>query len=66
MNQLLFSFQGVGNGNSYNESMSVHDDGYTLFLEPLGFTTFGQQKDKKLTFDGAAEFFWTLFVDKLR
>lgn len=66
MNQLLFSFQGVGNGNSYNESMSVHDDGYTLFLEPIGFTTFGQQKDKKLTVEGAAEFFWTLFVDKLR
>ena len=66
MNALLFSFQGVGNGNSYNESMSVRDDGYTLFLEPVGFTMFGQQQNKKLTNEGAAEYFWTLFVEKLR
>ena len=63
---LYFSFNGVGAGNSYNESMSVRDDGYTLFFEPLGMSRFGQEVNKKLTFEGAAEYFWSLFVERLR
>lgn len=63
---LYFSFNGVGDGNSYNESMSVRDDGYTLFFEPLGMSRFGQAVNKKLTFEGAAEYFWSLFVERLR
>lgn len=63
---LFFSFDGVGNGNSYNESMSIRDDGYTLFLEPLGMSQLGQQRDKELTHEGAAECFWSLFVERLR
>ena len=38
---LFFSHDGVGDGNSYNESMSVRDDGYTLYLEPIGIAHFG-------------------------
>ncbi len=63
---LFYSFDGVGNGNSYNESMSIRDDGYTLFLEPMGMAQFGQQRDKELTHEGAAEYFWSLFVERLR
>ena len=63
---LYFSFNGVGDGNSYNESMSIRDDGYTLFFEPLGMSRFGQGVNKKLTFEGAAEYFWSLFVERLR
>ena len=64
---LYFSFNGAGDGNSYNESMSVRDDGYTLFFEPLGMSLFFQQEvSKKLTFEGAAEHFWSLFVRQLR
>jgi hypothetical protein len=63
---LFFSFDGVGGGNSYNESMMVHDDGYTLFLEPMGMAQLAQQVDKELTREGAAEYFWSLFVERLR
>ena len=63
---LFFSYDGVGNGNSYNESMSIRDDGYTLFLEPMGMAQSGQQRDKELTHEGAAEYFWSLFVERLR
>ncbi|PUB78700.1 MAG: hypothetical protein DBO99_05865 [gamma proteobacterium symbiont of Ctena orbiculata] len=63
---ILFSFSGIGHGNSYNESMSVGDNGYTLFLEPMGMAHFGQDKDKELTHDGAAEYYWSLFIDRLR
>lgn len=62
---LLFSYDGVGNG-SHNESMSVGDDGYTLFLEPLGIPFLGQQHDRHLTMEGAAEYFWSLFMERLR
>ena len=63
---LFYSFDGVGNGNSYNESMSIRDDGYTLILEPMGMARFGQQRDKELTHEGAAEYFWSLFVERLQ
>ena len=62
---LLFSYDGVSNG-SHNESMSVGDDGYTLFLEPLGIPFLGQQQDQHLTMEGAAEYFWNLFMERLR
>lgn len=63
---LLFSHNGVGNGNSFNESMSVDDNGYTLFLKTMGMAHFGPDRDKELTYEGAAEYYWSLFVDQLR
>ena len=64
--ELFFSDNGVGNGNSYNESMSVRDDGYSLYLEPMGITYLEQQQETELTHDGAAEYFWNLFVERLK
>ena len=63
---IFFSHAGVGDGNSYNESMSVGDDGFTLHLEPLGFSHPSHQGSGALTFEGAAEYYWTLFVKQLR
>ena len=63
---LLFSYDGVGTGNSYNESMSAGDNGYTLFLEPMGVAHFGQDRDKILTHEGPAEYYWSLFIERLR
>ena len=65
-NELYFSFDGVGDGSGYNESMSVADEGYTLFLEPLGMAHFGQHDGSALTMEGAAEYFWNLFIERLR
>ena len=63
---LYFSFNGAAVG-SYNESMSVSDDGYALFLEPLGMARFfAQREDPSLTMEGAAEYFRSLFVGRLR
>ena len=63
---ISFSYDGVGSGNSYNESMSVRDDGYNLYLEPMAMAHFGQRHDSELTHEGAAEYFWSLFVERLR
>lgn len=55
---LYFSFNGVGDGTGYNESMSVSDDGYALFLQPLGMAhAFARQTDPALTMEGAGEYF---------
>ena len=63
---LYFSFSGVA-GGSYNASMSVSDDGYALFLKPQGMAHyFMQQEDPALTMEGAAEYFWSLFIERLR
>ena len=63
---LMFSYNGVGNGNSFNESMSVSDNGYTLFLEPMGMAHLGQGRDQELTYEGAAEYYWDMFIERLR
>lgn len=60
-----FSTNGVADG-SFNEWMSVSDDGYTLLLEPAGMAHFGQRDGSALTMQGAAEYFWNLFVNRLR
>ena len=64
--EVSFSYNGVGDGNSFNESMSVRDDGHTLYLEPIGMTHLVQRKEPKFTHECAAEYYWGLFVSKLR
>ena len=63
---LYFSFDGVGSGNSYNEPMAAHDNGYTLFFEPMNMTHLAQWMDKELSHEGAAEYYVSLFVERLR
>ena len=63
---MYFSSDGVGHRNSFNESISVGDDGYTLHLNPMGMAWVGEQRGAKLTYEGAAEYYWQLFVEKLQ
>jgi hypothetical protein len=63
-NQIFYSAVRIGNG--YNESMSIGDDGYTQFVTPMGMPMFGELRDKKLTQEGAAEYLWSLFIERLR
>jgi hypothetical protein len=52
--------------SSYNESLSVKEDGYTMFLKPMGMSFRHQLKDPKLTFEGAAEYLWEMFIEPLQ
>ena len=63
---ILFSHSGLGGENSYNESLSIEDDGFSLFLKPMGMARMGQDNDKLLTPEGAAEYYWSLFVGRLQ
>ncbi|MEO5990178.1 MAG: toll/interleukin-1 receptor domain-containing protein [Ferruginibacter sp.] len=55
--------------SSYNENLSLDDDGYLLYLKPSGMSGFGsllsRTENKILTNEGAAELFWTIFIEPL-
>ena len=48
-----------------NEAVSVKADDQMLYFEPMGLQSHGRDK-QKLTFQGAAEFFWDLFIRPLQ
>jgi hypothetical protein len=52
--------------NSYNESLSVQNDGYTMFLKPMGIAFRHQPQEAQLTLEGAAEYLWGMFIAPLQ
>jgi hypothetical protein len=48
-----------------NEAVYVKADDQSLYFEPIGMQSYGQ-KHEKLTFQGAAELFWNLFIQPLQ
>lgn len=53
--------------NQYNESLSIESDGYSMHLKPIGVSILGGMGDKKeLTQEGAAEFYWSLLIERLQ
>lgn len=65
--QILFSHSGRTR-NSYNDSMSIEDDGTSLGLKPIGFPSGLKAVDRNqlLTQEGAAEYYWSLFIEPLQ
>jgi hypothetical protein len=51
--------------NSFNESMSIVDDGYSLFLQPIGMAHLAGS-NQQLSFEGAAEYFWEMLLQYLQ
>ncbi|MEY3761099.1 MAG: hypothetical protein RIR39_2590 [Pseudomonadota bacterium] len=62
---ITYSASGLGQRNSYNESMSVKDNGNMLGLEPLGMGM-SQSIKKLLTHQGAAEYYWSMFFKPMQ
>ena len=52
--------------NSSNESLSVDADDQMLFLTSMGMSSFGREREQKLTQEGAAELLWGLVIDPLQ
>jgi hypothetical protein len=63
---IAYSQSGEAPRNSLNESLSVVDDGYTLQLKPLGMQMFGERREDALSQQGAAEYYWGLFIRPLQ
>jgi hypothetical protein len=53
------------NDSTFNHMLSSTDDGYSLYFQP-GFGGSYDDKDKHLTFQGAAEYLWALFIEPLQ
>lgn len=67
-NSIAYSSNASQSNNSFNESMSIVDDGYSLFLQPLGLSSFagGQNRKQLLSQQGAAEYFWEMLIRPLQ
>jgi hypothetical protein len=66
-NGVSFSFNANPDDNSLNESMSVHAGEQSLFLRPLGMQMRQVSRDDAhLGFQGAAEYYWSLFIEPLQ
>ena len=52
--------------NSFNESVHVEDDGYSMHLKPLGMQMHSGNRDEALSQEGVAEYFWGMLIQRLR
>lgn len=65
---IAYSSNASSNDNSFNEAMSINDDGYSLFLNPLCMTMIGRRSnyEESLSQQGAAEYFWQMLIQRLQ
>jgi hypothetical protein len=64
---IAYSLSGDVQRNSFNELFSVVDDGYTLKLKPSGIQIlFDDRRKEALSKQGAAEYYWSLFIKPLQ
>ena len=52
--------------NSYNEQLHVHADDQMLFLTSMGMSGRRADRDSKLSQEGAAELYWSMFIEPLQ
>ena len=63
---IAYTAQENAGTNGFNENLTVEADEQTLYLRSMGMARFGQDRDQKLTFEGAAETYWQMFVEPLQ
>jgi TIR domain len=66
LGSITFSTSGNANENSFNESISVEDDEYNLYLRPLGMAILGMSSKSKLSQQEAAEYYWEILIAPLK
>lgn len=54
--------------NSFNETLSVISDAQGLYLKPMGMNRFwdGENREQHLTYEGAAEYYWSILIKPLQ
>ncbi|MDY7232810.1 toll/interleukin-1 receptor domain-containing protein [Hyalangium rubrum] len=63
---IAFSHGASASVNGINEMLNVEHDSQSLYLKPLGMSSFGQSRDEKLSHQGAAEYLWALLMERLQ
>ena len=57
---------GSFNNNSFNESLNVEDDAHTMYLKSMGMRIHRQDKEAKMSYEGGAEYYWSMFIEYLQ
>lgn len=66
-NGITYSSNARKQSNSFNESLTVEADDQTMFLKVLmGMPRFGGRDEAKLSFEGAAEYYWSMLIQRLQ
>lgn len=60
-----YSHNDAAPDGSYNENLTVEMDEQALYLKALGMS-FAHQQEGKLSMEGAAEFYWGMFIGNLQ
>lgn len=63
---ITYSADDQASDNSCNESLSVEVDDQHIFLSAMGMPFGGNVSDKKLTEEGAAEYYWSILMQPLQ
>jgi TIR domain len=63
---IAYAAQDSADGNGFNENLTVGADEQSLFLKSMGFSFRQGAEDEKLTQEGAAELYWSLFIEPLQ
>ena len=64
---IAYSANDRGFTDSYNENISVEADEQSLFLRPLGMSMhMSGSREKRWTMEGAAEYYWSMFIEPLQ
>lgn len=66
MGGITFSYNDDSAGNSYNEALSVEKGEQELYLKVMGMGGLGGEKTDHLSQEGAAEYFWAMFIEALQ
>lgn len=64
--EIRYSSSTSASDKSWNESLSIDDDGYVLGLKSMGFRWTGQDKESLLSQEGGAELFWSILMEPLQ
>jgi hypothetical protein len=64
---ITYSSSARRQGNGINESLSIEADGQSMFLKPMmSMHRMDSSEDAKLTFEGAAEYYWSMLIERLQ
>lgn len=63
---LTFCYQANASPGTSNEMLSVALDSQAIFFKPLGMQSYSRQPNAELSEQGAAEYYWDLFIEPLQ
>lgn len=63
---ITYSANDQASDNSCNESLNIDADDQHIFLSAMGMPFVGNVADKKLTAEGAAEYYWSILIQPLQ